>query len=330
MTELELSAEATAVIAKVEKLLALAGNNTNEAEAASATAKAMELLAAYNLDMAIVGKTAKGSQRKDTRLKGGLYGWQRSLWNAVAKLNFCSYWYIRGLSRGSTYEHRILGRTENVAATKVMADYLQQAVERYARDYAAKAFPGQSIFIREMIAFREGMATKLYYRLELMRGERLAEDKRKQDEARARHSSGDGSGTGIVLASIIQTEEDLNTDYLNGYEPGTTARRRAEADARRAAAMAAAEAWELAHPDEAAAKRAADKAASDKWWAEHAKKEEAKARRRAKQPTTERYRAETPEEQRRRMSTFGAGYAKGDEVGLDKQIDNTNRERIAK
>lgn len=306
------------IIDKVQKLLALAGNNTNENEAAAATEKAMALLEAYNLDMAVIGKTGKGQQRNDTRLKGGLYGWQRNLWDSVARLNFCNYWFIRGLARGSVYEHRILGSQANVASTKVMADYLQQAVERAARDYAKLQYPGQSIFIREMIAFREGMSRRLCERLERKRWDTLNEERAKAEEARRNQPAGTG-GTGLVLASVIQTEEDLNNDYEMGWEPGTSAARRAEREAKKAAADAILKAWELANPEEAAAQRKAKEEEDAKWWADYKAKNANKPHRERKL---------TAEEERQRLSTFGAGYRKGDDVGFDKQVDKNSQRRI--
>jgi hypothetical protein len=330
--EIHLTAEQESVISKVEKLLALSRNNSNEAEAESAAAKAMELLAAYNLDMAIVGQTSKqDGKRNDKKRKGGLYSWQRDLWHAVSKLNFCRYWFIRGLGRGTQYEHRILGRQENVIATELMAEYLQDTIERLTVEYGKKHYPGKSRFIRELIAYREGMANRLYWRLEDLRHQRITEDRRKADEARARHSHG---GTALVLADVIQTEDDLNEDYLMGLEPGTTAKRRAEREARRAAAQAAYnqqmaeeqakwDAFAAANPEEAARiVRERERKAKEqeaKWAAEDA--------RRAKQPSRER--KLTSREQRMQSHEFYAGYDKAGEVGLDKQIDKSNTKRIA-
>lgn len=329
MTDHQLNAEAISVIEKVKKLLALASNNANENEAASATSKAMELLAAYNLDMAMVGKTAKGSQRRDNKLKGGLYGWQRDLWKAVAELNFCMHWSIKGLSRGSTYEHRILGREENVISAQLMAEYLQGAVERLAREYSKTAYPGASIFIKEMIAYREGMAQRLTERLNQLRRDRLREDEERQAAARANAPT--GNGTDLVLASVIDDEVDLNYDHLWGYEPGTTGKARAEAKVRQAAATAAfleelakQNAWDEEHPVEAAARRQAEQAESDKINAKWAEED----RKRANRPT--RWRMETPKEARARMHTFAEGYDKGDDVGLDKQVSDDKKHRIAK
>lgn len=326
MVEINLSAEQEGIIAKVEKLLSLARNNPNENEAESATAKAMELLAAYNLDMAQIGKP-QGSNRKDQKLKGGLYSWQRNLWNAVAELNFCRYWFIRGLTKGSAYEHRILGRTENVIAMKVMAEYLQDTVERLAVEYGKKAYPGASRFIKELIIYREGVAYRLAERLRELRRQRINEERRKQEEAKTRHSHG---GFALVLADVIQTEDDLNNDYIMGWEPGTTANNRAAEKERQRLAMEAYEKkmaeqaeWDRLHPEEAAKR----KKANDEYWAKVMAEDAKKAKRRK----TAAARPQRMSRAEQRMSTheFYAGYNKGDEVGLGQQIDHNETKRIA-
>lgn len=318
----ELDQEALSIIEKVKKLLALAGNNDNEHQASAATAKAMELLAAYNLDMGVVN-SASSSARKDNRLKGGLYKWQRDLWEAISRLNFCMYWPIKGLARGSSYEHRILGRHENVIGAQVMADYLQGTVERLAKEWANdEGF--HSVFVKQAIAYREGIAERLVERLNALRNERLAEDRKKEAEAKARatHPAYASSGTSLVLSSVIQSEDDLNNDYIEGLEPGTTSQRRAEARARRDAVIVAADAalalrdaQEAADPTLRAARlaaEAAEQARIDKYWAD----------------LKPRYRAETPREARRRMASFGHGYEEGNNIGLDKQIDRNSRKEL--
>src|SRR5690606_22479832 len=94
------------IVRRIEALLNT--NGCTEAEAQSRIAKAQELLETYNLDMATVGSKPDG-KRNDTVRKGGLYSWQRRLWDSVAKLNFCHYLSLRGLARGSQYEHRLIG-----------------------------------------------------------------------------------------------------------------------------------------------------------------------------------------------------------------------------
>lgn len=325
------------VIERIKKLLALAGNNPNEAEAQAAAAKAQEMLEQHNLDIATIGRTAAGRPRKDQKQKGGLYGWQRKLWESVAKLNFCSYWSIKGLKAGSTYEHRILGSHANVVSTELMADYLQKSIERLAQEWA-KERGYKSVFVREAIAYREGMAARISMRLEQMRAEKIEEAKRKarEEAARSQHPGAAPSSTALTLVDVITNEEDLNNDYINGWEEGTTARMRAEREAKTAAWYAEqAEKQRIheekmqndpAYKEEYNRKKMLEDEANAKWYAEYQRKQaKAEARRANAKP---RYRALTAEEQRAEMREFREGYADGGKVGLDTQIDRSKKEAI--
>jgi len=319
------------IVERVQKLLALAGNNPNEAEAESATQKAMDLLSAYNLSMHSVNNHSKANgdgKRDDKKRSGGLYAWQRSLWESVAKLNFCMYWSIKGLTAGSKYEHRLLGSEVNVISTEVMAEYLQKTVERIAQTWAKER--DKNVFCRDAIAFREGMAAAIASRLEALREQRLREE-------RERPAS---NGTELVLADVIHAEEDFNTDYINGWEPGTAARMRAERNAERAAAMQRYREQEAEHQrkmetdPEYAKRHAEQQAKNEEWWAKHRaeanKKAEQAERRRMKnagKPGYDdlgykiQYRQMTAQEHRQSLSAFSHGVDAGRKVNLDKQVD---------
>lgn len=308
--------EIEAVIAKVRKLLALAGNNSNEAEAASAAQKVQDLLEAYNLDMAVISQERKTfAAREKTNLGGGLYKWQRALWYATATLNFCTYYYYKGNKLGGVYEHQLIGSKANVIGAQVMAEYLEGVTERLARKWVAENRPGKSIFIKEAIAYREGLAGRLTNRLWSKRWEHLnAEKERIKQERERNRAVGMMTENALVLQDVINTEEDLNTDYLHGWEPGTAAKRRVETEARQAAAQAAAEEelvkyrkWAAEHPLEAAKLAAEEekmKAKNNANWK--------KQYNRARKPTAE--------EMRARLPSYREGWSKGDEVSLDKQV----------
>ena len=317
------------VIEKIRKLLAMANDKANEHEASIAAAKAQELLEAYNLDMAIIGQGKPGTfaPRQDKKTAGGLYSWQRHLWNAVANLNFCSYWYHRGLAAGSQYEHQILGSHVNVVSTEVMADYLQQTIERLARNWVAENRPGKSIFIKEAIAYREGIARRIEERLWQQRREHLAEQAAKQKAERERNAAnGINTENALVLQDVINTEEDLNNDYTNRWEPGTSARYRMQREARQAKAEAEAqellrkqEQWDAAHPEEAAARKARERKMQERMYAEWAKS--------AKKT---RYRKPTPEQERQMLGSYSEGYREGANISLNKQVSKTTNKRIPK
>lgn len=324
------------IIERIKKLLALANNNPSESEAQSAMAKAQELLEAWNLDAATIGKTAQGRPRKDQKQKGGLYGWQRNLWKAVAELNFCAHWSIKGLERGSTYEHRLLGSHANVVSTQVMAEYLQQAIERLAQTWA-KEQGFLSVFVKDAIAYREGMALRIVARLNDLRREKRAEAERqrRENEAASKHPAFTGSA--LTILDVMEDEADLNNDYMMGWPEGTTAQNRRDAAARQAAYKAEyerkqreQEEWDLAHPEEAAARKAKEKAENDAWWEEYYKKEAKRERTRQRRGSSStRSRKPTAEEERQMTPAFQEGYRKGDDVSLHQQADHAKKERLA-
>lgn len=82
------------ILKRLQGLLNLAAKNSNPEEAASAAAKAQELLARYNLTAESVeqGRAAADGKREQAAVDGGTYAWQRELWGAVARLNFCLHW----------------------------------------------------------------------------------------------------------------------------------------------------------------------------------------------------------------------------------------------
>lgn len=284
MVDDNITDEVRNVVQKVEKLLRLAAKNPNEAEAAAATNKAQELLAAYNLDMAAVEQlSGEGGKRAQEDLEGGRYQWQRDLWTSVAELNFCLYWSqiafvesplgkiyqwdndrrcsVRGVQK---HQHRLVGRTVNVAATKAMAPYLEQAVDRLTRERCVKG----KIDLRGRWAnsYREGITASVVRKIYARHEQFMHEEARKRHEAEAAAREFDkgqvSTSTAITLSSYVKSEEDANIDFV--YGAGTSAQW-AQDRARRAAAKKAADdaytAWAAANPKEAArdeAKREAE------------------------------------------------------------------------
>jgi hypothetical protein len=278
----DLTPEQRRAIEQVEKLLRLAGKNQNENESAAATAKAMELLAKYNLDLSIVEQNsgASSGKREDTKFEGGLYQYQRDIWKAVAELNFCFYWNQYNWDKnkpksrrspsggGYKFQHRVVGRTVNVMATRGMAEYLLQAIERLTRERYPQ--PSQ-FFTRSANSFREGLAEtvigKIYdRRRHLLKQEQIKEREAKR-AAEKMERQGVSTATTLTLSTLRKSEHDANIDFM--YGEGTSAKWAAE----EAAAAAAAEkrdreytAWAKAHPEEAAAKEAERRKARRTSW----------------------------------------------------------------
>lgn len=282
------------LIDKIGKLLAKAAGTKNEIERDLFNAKAMQLIADNNLSMAAIeigGNSAKAAKRTDEKMKGGLYQWQRDLWQAVAELNFVmhfqmyvydpnktsKYWarkyggvanvpdYRKG---GYNFERRLVGRVVNVQATRVMAEYLEQAIERALADELHDQ--GEHLFSEWSNGFRNGAADEVVLKLVSRRRQVLRDEKeeqlRKDAELRAKMAEGYSTEKTITLSSVKDAEHAGNYDFINGE--GAWARKMADR-ARWAEEAAAAEKrhaeWAAANPEEAKAKEDARRKDSRKY-----------------------------------------------------------------
>jgi hypothetical protein len=347
MYDTDLTPAALAAIDKVEKLLRLAKDGRgNENEAQSALDMAHRILEAHNLDMALVERKAGDSaaphaKREDKTTGGGLYKWQRAVWEETAKLNMCRYFAIRGLARGSKYENRVVGKPENVLMTRLMAEYLQETIERLAAEWA-KDNGYSSRFVQPAIIFREGMADTISSRLRALHRERVQEAERKAREQKAtqNHPGAATTGTALTIVDVMGSEEDLNNDHLRGWELGRTARERRESEARLNEANRRRDLWQnnraayMAEFQDDTVDQAAQQN-SDRYDADYELYLQGKDT-----PTYGKgYKAsksrgggysyrETAEDRRRAQPSFYEGQDAGRSVGLDKQIDEQRSKRI--
>ena len=329
----EFSPEVQGILEKVQKLLNLAAKAGSEAEAASATSKAQELLTTYNLDMASVEEASgvKSGKREQEKLAGGVYEYQRTLWGYVAELNFCLYWTSKSVKwtekrvrdswtgemvtkevRTRTWKHALVGRTVNVAATKAMATYLEQAIERLLRERlgerpgANKSYVTKMLFSRWAVSFREGAAANIQERIWKRRADVIAEDLRKKLEAeeRARAAGRDGvsTATALTISTYIDQETDANMDFL--YGEGWSAKQALERAERARKAKEADDtytAWAKANPEEAA-------------------KEEAKRQKESRARSTRR--SSFSSGKQIDSSAYYSGYDAGKQISLDQQVND--------
>lgn len=270
----ELSPEAVKAIETAEKLMRLAGNNTNQHEAAAATAKAMDLLASYNLDISIIEQEGKGAKaaRSDEKMAGGLYHYQRDLWHAIATLNFCLYWnqysydpdkvskYFKRTGRGSSrggfrFQHRVVGRKVNVIATRNMASYLEDTITRLVRAKLGEG-QGSNLYSAWAVSYRTGIAEEVISKIYERRRHLMAEETRKRQEkeeaARRAGAGAESNSRGLTIHGLEKSEHDANIDFL--YGEGTSAKWEAERIERARVAReaeAAYVAWAKENPEEA-------------------------------------------------------------------------------
>ena len=292
---------------KIKKLLELAGRD--EKEAASYMAKAQELMAKYNLDMAQVGSAtdtkagadythpediANMKRVKDTHKRGAMYEYQRNLWATVATANYCWHWTIpiykdvNGTSRVVTRHHMIVGREVNVISAKLMGDYLEQTINRMC------PYQGSQCLSRAAISWKEGCASKLQVRLRTRYSE-LKEESTKVSE----------NSTALTLVGVENAEYDANYAFLYGEK--ALQDKRARDIARRT------------EQAEQIINAPAEKAETN---AERKKREARYARNSAKWQ-----RQSDAKWAKKDINAWYEGRSKGEEISLDSQVDKGKGER---
>lgn len=203
----------TRIIDKIRKLFALAGNNTSEAEAASALAKAQEMLASYNLEMSMLDDRAEvkkhdqgdGKRTKEKVERSAMFAYIRKLWEALADTNFCVYWNTRIYTNGvfSTYYHYLIGREDNVAVVKLMGEYLEQTLNRQCPYKVGK----------DVNLWKTGCVERIVERLAAKKSEMTT-----ADFSSTTPGSGMAASTAVVLRSVYEDEAHKNYQfqYPNG------------------------------------------------------------------------------------------------------------------
>lgn len=334
-----MTTELAAIVAKIHKLLAISEDRgASENEAALAASHVQRLLAEHNLSMATVeaagGSSGSAGQRKrGTVERKQVYRWQRELMETLAKLNYCHLtlrWKLTNSTSRAFDGYELVGRASNVATVEHLFDYLLAAIERLARDHVGDP---ALYFTRPAHSFKEGCSDRLRDRLEDRAHELREEAQRRSEEAAAQ-----GGGRALItLDDVRQTELDLNNDYFEGWEPGTTATNRArdaaksaEAAARRAAKLAEYKAQGVPHNvadymswgySRSRAEELCEepKPAKPETEAQRLKRE-AKERRQNERYWQRRAAAQARERKRLDRTAYAAGQQAGETVGLDPQL----------
>lgn len=311
-----------AIVERVQKILALGRRGGTEAEAAAAMAKAQELLEKHNLSLAEVDRAAPGAtgRREELAAAGGMYHYQRELWQAVAQLNFCAYfrhgeYATRRGKRRWRSKHCFVGRVVNTRTTMAMGQYLEQTIERLCRDRLAARVEGWNVngvtaqsqfYSTWAVSYREGIADRVIEKLQ-ERHRRVLKD----DEARAKRAAeaaGASTATALTLAGVAKQEEAANYDFRHGE--GAWARREAARVEHRTTMAREKAEWE------------AEWARLQKEEPEEARRIEAEARR-ARRSYRPSYGRADPRDDRKYSGAYAEGRDAGAKVGIDRQSDDS-------
>jgi hypothetical protein len=316
--------EQNKLIERIKKLMALAadGSGASEAEAASASAKVQELLAEHNLEMSTFGGTGEGAQRgKGRRVGNAAYKHQRDLMAAIAEVNFCDQWVVddfKTVAHGrqqKTKSYVIIGRQINIDATVRMFDYLMETIERIA------PYTNAERMSKSALSWKLGCSERLQARLR-ERARRLRTESDAKVAASSQPTNGGTPGTALTLTNVYEAERAANYDAR--YGDGAWARRLARiAD------------WE------------ANREKHDAEWRAQAERREREHRewlesltpaqlrkyqeklKRAEERAEAKYEREWQREQAKiDRNAYWEGHDRGNDIGLDEQIERQEIKRL--
>lgn len=150
----------TNIISKIEKLLALAGNNPSEAEAQAALLKAQKLMAEHNLDMA---QFQDKPQEKKEAVTEYFKGYHNTAWAISLAKVICNNFRCN-LLRSPGYGLVFVGLKEDVAICKAVFTFASQTLEKnmmkLRRQYRKQGKPTDGISGDYAAGFIAGLQAK--------------------------------------------------------------------------------------------------------------------------------------------------------------------------
>lgn len=148
------------IISKIEKLLALAGNNPSEVEAQAAMLKAQKLMAEHNLDLAQFKDQPK---EKKEAVTGYFRGYHNTNWAIFLAKVICDNSRCN-LLRAPGYGLVFVGLKEDVAICKAVftfaADTLNKNMRKLRRQYRKQGLPTDGISGDYAAGFIAGLKAK--------------------------------------------------------------------------------------------------------------------------------------------------------------------------
>lgn len=191
------------ILERVRKMLALANDAAaSEGERDNAIRMAHATLAKYNLHLSEVAalKTKKGERPSlDPRVEKSAtdygYPWARQAAQAIARLYFCEYFFLRTRQTDKVI-HVFIGSEANSIVANEMARYVIKSI----LSEAGRRMRNASETWAWHTSFCKGASYALYYRCEDLRN------------ASTRTAS--APGTALMLVDVYTAEQSANRAYL--------------------------------------------------------------------------------------------------------------------
>lgn len=176
-----------ALINRLKKLLALAGNNSNQAEAEAAMAKAQKIAIEHNIDLAMIGNSQAENETEIICDKME-FGQRLPTVSAYVEIILKRFFNVRVIRSGGRIGGRKLifvGKRDDVDAAKYIYTWLAETMvtcwHKYKRDLSVPLRHKQSY----LIGFHTGLASKLESNRRSTEADRLKNDADKNKYALA-------------------------------------------------------------------------------------------------------------------------------------------------
>jgi hypothetical protein len=176
-----------ALIDRLKKLLSLAGNNSSQAEAEAAMAKAQQLAIQYNIDLAMIGDSQAENESEIIRDEME-FGQRLPTVSCYVESILKRFFNVRVIRSGGRIGGRKLifvGKRDDVDAAKYIYTWLAETMVRcwncYKHDLSVPLSHKQSY----LIGFYNGLATKLEANKRSVEADKLTNDADKNKYALA-------------------------------------------------------------------------------------------------------------------------------------------------
>lgn len=210
------------ILDRVKKMLALANDAAaTEGERDNAMRMAYNLLAKHNLSMADLPSDQSSEPREQQEITVSADIWARSLAQAVGKLFFSKYFFMRTRTSGKDI-HCFVGRQSNVITATHMTEYLIKSIKREAgKRYRSATSPeGRSFCVGTVSTIRRRVEELISKDTESTPGSALALVSLHKSELVANEDWLAGQGVAL-RQSKARTDNSLRgTAFMDGREYG--------------------------------------------------------------------------------------------------------------
>lgn len=200
------------VVAKIQKLLALAKDNANENERNQAMDKAQRLMQQHNLDMSKVMQNAATGQMKfevdifQSEIK-------RSIHRDLIVLAACKLYYT-DVFIDTNNAYTFYGTPENIQVTISMAKWLAESIEREAKE---RGIPGGT----PRNSFMRGAARSIFERAE----QKVKWEKEAGEVFNSESSQAPGTALMVIRNTLTKANEEYRDKHLGHLRKGRTGHR---------------------------------------------------------------------------------------------------------